>query len=118
MARPRIELTEDQIRIIKELAGIGVTVKRIAKIIGVSERTLERRTSENEAVLAALEDGREEAAEKVGKALFVKACDGDVGAIRWYEMTRCGRSAKTESEVNVTFEGEGITSLKNRDKSS
>ena len=48
MARPRIELVDEQISIIKELAGIGVTKRRIAKILGVSESTLDRRSMENE----------------------------------------------------------------------
>lgn len=91
------EIDEQMIRQIEELAGYGLSMPQIAAVVGFSERTLHRRKNEYEAVEAALARGRARAAAIVGKALFQRAKDGDVPAIRWWEMTREGRSEKRDA---------------------
>lgn len=97
MAKQVPEIDEQMIRQIEELAGYGLSMPQIAAVVGFSERTLHRRKNEHEAVEAALSRGRARAAAIVGKALFQRAKDGDVPAIRWWEMTREGRSEKRDA---------------------
>lgn len=96
------------LRQVEELAGYGLSSDQIAAVLGFSERTLRRKKEEDEAMMAALSRGRAKAAAIVGKALFSRAKDGDVPAIRWWEMTREGRSerAQVESKVEVTHDAE------------
>lgn len=91
-------ITDETLRQAEELAGYGLTIAQIGAVLGFSERTLHQRKSENEAFAAALDRGRAKAAAIVGKALFTRAKDGDVQAIRWWEMTREGRSEKRQVE--------------------
>jgi hypothetical protein len=97
MSKKIPEITEDLLRQAEELAGYGLSMPQIAAVLGFCERTLHRRKNENESLLAALKRGRARAAAIVGKALFQRAKDGDVPAIRWWEMTREGRSEKNET---------------------
>jgi hypothetical protein len=99
-----IAITPDMIRQAEELAGYGLTSAQIASVLGMAERTLRQKKADSEEFDAALTRGRAKAAGVVGKALFLKAKEGDVAAIRWWEMTRQGRSEKqqTTAEVKVT----------------
>lgn len=96
------------LRQVEELAGYGLTQEQIAAVLGFSERTLRTRKADSEEFSAAIQRGKAKASAVVGKALFVRAKDGDVPAIRWWEMTRDGRSerSKSESTVEVTYDAE------------
>ena len=107
MARPiTIEITDDMIGKIELMAGWGLSLTQIAAVMGISEREFMRRKASEERVMAALEAGKAKAQGRVGKSLFERAVDGDVAAIRWYEMTRAGRTAEARLqqtiEANVT----------------
>ena len=91
--RPRIEITIKGLRQIEKLAGYGLTQAAIAAVLGMSERTFRDKKHE-ERVSAALDKGRAVAEANVGKALYNKAIDGDIAAIRWWEITRAGRSER------------------------
>lgn len=95
------ELTDETLRQAEELAGYGLRLDQIAAVLGFSERTMHRKREENEALEAAIRRGKAKASASVGKALFAKAKDGDVPAIRWWEMTRDGRSERTQNEAKV-----------------
>ena len=97
MARPEIQLTDDQVRQIEMLAGYGLTLKAIAAVIGIHPQTL-RKKREEERVNRALERGLAVAESVVGQALYIKAKGGDVTAIKWWEQTRIGRSEKVINE--------------------
>lgn len=97
MARPPIELTDDQVRQIEVLAGYGLTLKAIAAVVGIHPQTLKKKREE-ERVRLALERGLAVAESVVGQALYVKAKSGDVSAIKWWEQTRSGRSEKVINE--------------------
>lgn len=88
----------------EELAGYGLSAAQIAAVLGISETTFHARKQDSAAFSEALERGKAKAAGIVGKALFLRAKDGDVAAIRWWEMTRQGRSERqhTEARVEVT----------------
>jgi len=98
------QVDDNMLRQVEELAGYGLSVAQIGCIVGFSERTVHERAKENEDFGAALQRGRAKAAAIVGKALFQRAKDGDVQAIRWWEMTREGRSEKRQVEQQAKEE--------------
>lgn len=75
-------------RQIETLAGYGLTHAQIAYAMGMPARTFRYRKGYLPAVQEAVDRGKAKAAGTIGQALFRKARDGDVAAIRWYEMTR------------------------------
>lgn len=95
MARPAIKLSDDHLRQIETLAGYGLTEAAIAHVVGISERTWLRKKQSPE-VLAALQKGKALAESQIGRALYVKAVGGDLGAIVWWEKTRAGRVDATQ----------------------
>ena len=92
-------LDDNMLRQVEELAGYGLTMAQIAAVLGFSERTLHNKKTDE--LVAALQRGKAKAAAIVGKALFVRAKEGDVPAIRWWEMTREGRSERQQTEAKV-----------------
>jgi hypothetical protein len=97
--RPAFEFTPKILAQVERLAGLGLTQTQIAYCIGISPATL---TGKKHLPIVAnvLEAGRSKAAAIVGDALFIRAKDGDVPAIRWYEMTRQGRSERSFVATN------------------
>ena len=89
--RPRIELTAAAIAGIEVMAAEGLTVPMIARVTGISERTLHRRKHDEARVMAALARGRAKAEAAIGIVLLKKAIGGDLAAIIWWEKTRAGR---------------------------
>lgn len=98
MSRPRIPITEDQLRQIEAAAGLGLTEAMIARLVGHAPRTFRTKKGLRPDVSAALERGQAKAAAKVGKALFDKALKGDVPAITWWERTRLKLGETTRVE--------------------
>ena len=94
-------LDENALRQVEELAGYGLTLEQIAAVLGFSDRTMRRKQVENEELVAAIKRGKAKAAAIVGKSLFGRAKEGDVPAIRWWEMTREGRSERQQTEAKV-----------------
>lgn len=103
-----IVITDEMIRQAEELAGYGLSHAQIAAVLGMAERTLREKKANSDAFDAALERGKAKAAGIVGKALFLRAKDGDVAAIRWWEMTRQGRSEKTQTEAKVEVTNDAV----------
>ena len=103
MARPEIPLTDEHLEQIAQLAGFGLTQAQIAAVIGMSPDTFLRRKKTRPEVVRALEAGKAKAEAKVGEALYTRAITGDVSAIRWYEMTRAGRSEQ-QRVTNISGE--------------
>ena len=97
--RPRLTITDDQVRQIEALAGYGLTQEQIASVLGISPATLSRRKTENLKVLKAIKDGESKAAGLIGKALFEAAKGGNMTALIWWEKTRMGRYEKQGLEV-------------------
>ena len=96
MPKPKIEISEAQLKQIETMAGIGSTMEQIGLVLGMSGRTLRRNKATNEAVLSAFERGKAVAATKVGGKLFEMAMSGDFKAIQWWESTRTNRAARKE----------------------
>lgn len=102
MGRPvTIIITDEMLRKIELMAGWGLSLAQIAAVIGISMGSLVKKKTDEERVFRALEAGKAKAEARVGKSLFERATDGDVAAIRWWEMTRARRSAEVKVEQNV-----------------
>ena len=107
MARPiTVTITDEMLGKIEMMAGWGLARAQIAAVLGFSEASLVKKKMDEERVFNALEAGKAKAQGRVGKSLFERAVEGDVAAIRWYEMTRAGRTAEARLqqtiEANVT----------------
>lgn len=68
--RPKLNLSDDQIKLAAKLAGIGCNLDQIAHILDVSDATLDRRIKEDKKVSDAIEKGRSFAASKVMNAAY------------------------------------------------
>jgi len=86
MPRPKIELDINEI---ETLAGQGLTQREICYCLGISQDTLNRRKKSSD-FAEAIARGQARSHQRVANALFEKAIAGDLGAIIWYEKTRCG----------------------------
>jgi hypothetical protein len=106
---PEIGITDEVLRQAEELSGYGLSATQIAAVLGMGETTFHQKRNESRAFSEALERGKAKAAGIVGKALFLRAKDGDIGAIRWWEMTRQGRSERTQTEAKVEVINDGQT---------
>ncbi len=102
MARPiTIEITDKMLGQIETLAGYGLSLAQIAAVIGISEGSLVKKKADEVRVFRVLEAGKAKAQGRVGKSLFERAVEGDVAAIRWYEMTRAGRTAEARLQQSI-----------------
>lgn len=84
MARPKPELTEDQMRQLETMAGYGLTVDKMAAILGFSKKTLERIMADNPAVSDAIEKGRSTAESAITKTAYEMAKSGKVPAMTMF----------------------------------
>ena len=81
---------------IEAMAGAGIAMHKIAKVMDLSERTLRRWRRVAPSFQAACEKGFIRTEAEIGKALAQKAKAGDLGAIVWWEKTRAGRRDSTD----------------------
>ncbi len=102
MRKPKINYTKRKLEEIEKLAGLGLTLPMIASWLGLSKSGFEKNRKREPRIDEALERGRALAQEAVADALFNKALEGDVQAIKWWEMTRAGRSGKAQIETEHT----------------
>jgi hypothetical protein len=73
----------------------------IAGFYGLSKSGFQKNREEFPEIEEAIEKGRALAQEQIAKALYGRALDGDVPAIKWWEMTRAGKSSKVEIEGEI-----------------
>ncbi len=99
-----ISVTNKELQQIKVLAGFGLSIPKIALVLGISESTFYRRKRLLPAVKEAYEQGIALAEYAIAKTLYDMATvDRNLGAIIWWEKTRFGRSDRPAIEtVDVT----------------
>ena len=98
MARPRKELTEDQIAQVRKLAAV-LTMEQIADFLGISDNTLRARMNEDPRVFEAYKRGKGEALAGVATNLMQQARDGNTTAAIFYLKTQGGWREKQELEL-------------------
>lgn len=89
--RPPFEVNAKRLAAIGKLAGLGLSEREIAYCIGCAPNTFGALKTRDPRVSASLEKGMATANEKVSSTLYRLALKGNLGAIVWYEKTRCGR---------------------------
>lgn len=92
-------ITDNEREQIRRMAGIGLAQTKIGYCLGVSYNTWAEFCERNPEVKELLEAGKAQAELQVGAALMKRTQQGDMGAIRWWESTRAGRSEKISTEV-------------------
>lgn len=93
--KPKIEI--DLVKV-ESLAAVGCTIEEIAASLGITDRTIYRRMQEEKSELSeAITRGRAKGIANVENALYKKAMEGDVGAIKFY---LCNRSSDNWSSMN------------------
>ena len=78
MGRPRKNLTTDQVLEVERLAGLGLTEAQVGDALGMSERTLARRITDDPAVMAAFKSGKAKLVGDVGRFLRAMATGAQV----------------------------------------
>jgi hypothetical protein len=90
---------------VKVMAAAGIPQDDIAKAIGpkgIDPKTLRKQFRRE------LDTAMTEVRARIGQALAAKAMEGDVPAIRWYEISRLGYSEKREVKHDVA---DGLSQL-------
>lgn len=84
MARERIDFSEQEIKRIETMAGMGLNVEQMASILGVSKKTFERRIEDTPAAKDALEKGRALASYNIMETAYKMAQSGKVPAMTMF----------------------------------
>lgn len=80
----KITLSDDQIRQIEILAGLGLKMSDISLTLGFSERTLYNKSEEDERVLLAIKSGMAKAASQITQTAFQLAKSGKYPAMTMF----------------------------------
>jgi hypothetical protein len=99
MARPRKEITEEQIAQVRKLAAV-LTMEQIADFLGISDNTLRARMNEDPRVFEAYKKGKGEALAGVATNLIQQAREGNTTAAIFYLKTQGGWREKQELEIS------------------
>ena len=85
MPRPKIQPTEEQRQLVKQLAAVGVPQEDIARKIGIRSPKTIRKYFRDE-----LDLGTIDANAAIGTTLFQKAREGNVEALKFWLQNRAG----------------------------
>lgn len=84
-------ITPQEIKEIQNYASLGATMDDIAAIVGISKRTLQRRSKDQEEVAVTLKKGRALANVKMSQSLFMAGTKkGNVTAMIFWLKARAG----------------------------
>lgn len=97
MARKPIELTEEQIQIVENMAA-KLTQSQMADFLGISEKTFREIVNRDERVSTAYKKGKARQIAKVAGFLFDKCEAGDTTAMIFFLKTQAGWR-ETDREV-------------------
>jgi hypothetical protein len=86
----KIEITDEQIKMIEQYSALGLSLDSIACLLNISLRTLHRNKEHEILIDTAIKRGRESANAKVSSALFQKAISGNVTAMIFWLKNRAG----------------------------
>lgn len=99
MGARSIEVTDEHVRQVHDLAGHGLTQEQIADFLGWSARTLRNKISDDERLDAAYKSGRAIAINEVAKGLYQRAKDGDNTAAIFYLKTQAQWRETNRTEI-------------------
>lgn len=99
MARPKIEINIGQV---ERLAAIGCTLEEIALNLGIDVRTLYNKRKISSEISEAITRGKAKGVREIENALFKKAQEGDVQAMKFW---LCNRTDKWSSVYKTEVTG-------------
>lgn len=88
--RPQLQLTEAGYDVVREVTAKGLSEREICKRLGINRNTWKRWKDEDEALLDALEDGREELADWIMGKFEEKVNKGDTIALIFLAKAKLG----------------------------
>ena len=88
MGRPVIEITDEVCAEAESLAGKGLTVSQIARVLGMGESTLYEKQAAYQEFSEAIKAGRAKGIEDISNSLYDNAKDGNVTAQIFYLKNR------------------------------
>jgi transposase len=106
MARPSFQATDEQRRMVKSLAAYGIKQDGIAKMLGLSSRTLRKHFRDE------LDRGGLEANSQVAQALFKKAVAGNTTAQIFWLKCRSGWREGGNSDAHAAPVPDFVVALK------
>jgi hypothetical protein len=83
-----MELNGEILEEIEELAMAGVSDRTICDNLGMDYETWEEDIETDEILRSTIETGRRRGIERVTKALYIEAIEGDVGAAKFYLLNK------------------------------
>lgn len=89
---------------VEKLSGLGMNIKQIGYVIGVSKSTMERRIKDQPEVAEAVEKGRAMALANVTKSAYQQAISGKVPAMTMFWL-KC-RAGWSETDAEDEKQGE------------
>jgi len=99
MARPKTELTEEQIKELETLSAV-LNQKQIADYFGIPHRTFQAILERDEEVSASYKKGKSKAIASIAGGLLRQARDGNISAAIFYLKTQAKWSEKTEIDIS------------------
>ncbi|MCK5445216.1 MAG: hypothetical protein KAI73_06295 [Rhodospirillaceae bacterium] len=93
--QPAFKPTEEQHKIVEQMAAVGIPHEGIAAVIGIDDKTLRKHFR------ATLDTASVKANAKIGGTLYNKAVGGDTTAAIWWSKARMGW--KEKHDVDTTF---------------
>lgn len=106
MPKPKRTFTDEQIKQLQTMAGLGLTQKQMAALCDISLATFERWLSENEAARSAVERGNAKAVMAVAKTAYQMAIAGNQPAMTmFYLKTRAGWRETDRIDMNTKISG-------------
>ena len=97
-------LTDDEISQVERLAAV-LKMEDIADFLGITDRTLRKRMTEDANVRSAYQKGRARAKAAVGTSLLQQARDGNLTAMIFYAKTQMGwRETERREHINIDLD--------------
>lgn len=103
--RPRFELDETKINIIKQGAAMGLTLDQIGILLNCNKKTVQRKINEDEQVKSLYKEGQLNAIQMAGNTLFSLIKQGNLGATIFYLKCRANwKETQVIENVNEDIE--------------
>ena len=101
MGRPKIHI---DVKEVERLAGLGLTEEQIARSLGIHYTTLLDRKKNYSEFSEALATGRTRAIVQVSNALYDRAIEGDIAAIKYWKNNMEPERWRDKWDINHTGE--------------
>lgn len=95
MARPKIELTDEQIADLESVSAV-LTQKQLADYLGIARSTFNEILKRDEVVFGQYKKGKAKVISQIANNLVNKALDGDITAQIFYLKTQAGWKEQDE----------------------